>query len=140
MECDYKAVMLKYSKQRNLIYETVFNNRTHPTADVVYCELKKKHPSLSMGTVYRNLQQLAENGRILKLHIPGKADRFDGNISPHYHSICLECGDVNDIFMEYLADVDKLVNAKFSVHVKSHTITFNVVCDKCSCQKQDVAV
>lgn len=132
--------MVKFSKQRNLIYETVYNNRTHPTADFVYCELKKDNPNLSMGTVYRNLQQLTENGKILKLHIPGRADRFDGNTDPHYHSICEVCGEVDDIFIEYLDDIDKLVGSKFGISVQSHTITFNVVCDKCNCQKQNMAI
>ena len=47
----------KYSRQRELIYKTVIENKVNPTAEFVYNYLKKDNPQLSLGTVYRNLQQ-----------------------------------------------------------------------------------
>lgn len=68
----------KYSRQRELIYKTVMENKVHPTAEFVYNYLKKDNPQLSLGTVYRNLQQLSDNGEINRLSIPNQPDRFDG--------------------------------------------------------------
>lgn len=127
--------MVKYSRQRELIYETVLNNRTHPTADLVYNALKKAHPGLSLGTVYRNLQHLSDSGKILKLNIPGKADRYDGDLSPHYHTVCEECGEVGDIFIDYVYEVDKLVEKQTGIKIKSHNIIFNIICEKCNCNR-----
>lgn len=132
--------MIKYSKQRELIYETVLNNRTHPTADFVYNNLKINHPGLSLGTVYRNLQHLSDSGKILKLNIPGKADRYDGDLSPHYHTVCEKCGEVGDIFIDYIKDIDKLVETKAGVKVNSHNIIFNITCEKCNCNRLNEAI
>ncbi len=78
----------KYSRQRELIYKTVIENKVHPTAEFVYNYLKKDNPQLSLGTVYRNLQQLSDNGEINRLSIPNQPDRFDGVIEEHYHAVC----------------------------------------------------
>ena len=125
--------MTKYSRQRELIYRTVMENRVHPTADFVYNSLKKELPNLSLGTVYRNLQQLAESGQILRLHIPDQPDRFDGDISPHYHSICSVCGKVDDVQVEYFKEIDIVVQQKLNVTVCSHDTIFKIICEKCGC-------
>ena len=61
---------MKFSRQRELILNEVMNSHIHPTADVIYTNLKKENPGLSLGTVYRNLSQLTENWYISKLSIP----------------------------------------------------------------------
>ena len=53
-------------------------------------------PTISMGTVYRNLNLLAEQGKILRIKVPGGADRYDGIIEPHNHAVCTKCGMVMD--------------------------------------------
>ena len=61
---------MKYSRQRELILNNVIDSKGHPTADDVYDDLKKANPSLSLGTVYRNLTQLEKNGMLKKVNIP----------------------------------------------------------------------
>lgn len=51
---------MKHSKQRELIKKVIFESRTHPTADEIYCKLKPQNPLLSLGTVYRNLSVLVD--------------------------------------------------------------------------------
>ncbi len=70
---------------------------THPTAEIIY-ELAKKHlPSIALGTVYRNLTKMAENGEIIRIPIPDAPDRFDMDISDHMHIVCINCGKIYDI-------------------------------------------
>lgn len=88
---------MKYSRQRELIYHAVCNSRLHPTADDVYTALKKDNPRLSLGTVYRNLNQMADGGRLIKIQIPGQIDRFDATTCDHYHFVCRSCGKVLDV-------------------------------------------
>ena len=57
----------------------------HPTADMVYLHVKETFPNISLGTVYRNLNLLADMGEIIKIPTPDGADRFDGCTKPHYH-------------------------------------------------------
>ena len=78
---------MKYSKQRELIYNELLKNPVHPTAEILYQSLKPANPSLSLGTVYRNLGQLAENGIIVKISMPDAGDRYDGNTKAHHHLV-----------------------------------------------------
>src|SRR5262249_59374589 len=68
----------------------------HPTADWVYRQARRRLPRISLGTVYRNLKRLAEEGLIREIHAGGHPARFDGNTGRHYHIRCLGCGRVND--------------------------------------------
>ena len=92
-----KTAKIRYSKQRELILLNLQSRSDHPTAEMIYQDLKSQHPNLSLGTVYRNLNQLCENHQILKLDIGGPMVRYDGNIQPHIHFICDQCGKIYDI-------------------------------------------
>ena len=87
----------RYSKQRELIYENLKARCDHPTAEAIYSDLKKDNPGLSLGTVYRNLNFLADAKMIRKLDVGQTIVHFDGDISDHYHFICNECNQVFDI-------------------------------------------
>ena len=80
----------RFSQQRERIYQTVLESRAHPTAEMVYQQLKPEMPRLSLGTVYRNLQQMAREGRLTELD--GPVTRFDAVTRPHTHFRCRACG------------------------------------------------
>ena len=95
----------RYSKQRELIFEAVCGTNEHPTAETVYHWLKPDNPALSLGTVYRNLNLLADEGRLLRLPLP--VERFDANTAPHAHFRCRLCGRVYDLDgLDYNAGLD----------------------------------
>lgn len=98
---------MRYSKQRELIFETLKGVCSHPTADEIYAMVRMSDPDISLGTVYRNLNQLADNGDILKI-ASENADRFDYPRTPHYHFRCRVCGKVEDIADEYTEDIRRL--------------------------------
>ena len=123
---------MKYSRQRELILEAVREDDVHPTADFIYQRLKKDHPNLSLGTVYRNLNLLSEIGTINKLHVPGMPDRFDGNITPHYHFYCKHCGRVFDVNAEFPQEIDQKVERETGHHVDSHSVLFSGICKGCA--------
>lgn len=84
------------SKQRDAIINELCSRYDHPTAMELYLSVREKIPNLSLGTLYRNLSQLEENGLVLKIP-DGSTDRFDGNVNPHAHFKCLTCGNVYDL-------------------------------------------
>ena len=88
---------VKYSRQRQLIYNFLMNRKDHPTADVVYQNVRQEYPNISLGTVYRNLTLLADRGEILRLQVGDGADHFDAETSRHCHFVCSECGSVTDM-------------------------------------------
>ena len=123
---------MAYSKQRELILKTVLENRVHPTADMVFSLLKPEHPELSLATVYRNLNQLAQKGLLLKIPVPNGADHFDGTLHPHYHMLCEKCGRMVDIPAEYVPAFDAQVAERTGCKIRSHTIVFYGLCEHCN--------
>ena len=90
---------LKYSRQRESIKEFLRTRTDHPTADVVYENMKLIYPNISLGTVYRNLTLLADIGEIQRLRVGDGVDHFDADTSLHYHFVCTKCGCVEDLDM-----------------------------------------
>lgn len=92
---------MKYSRQRELVREAVEQSDRHPTADAVYQKVRQKEPTISLATVYRNLNQLVENNIIRRVVVPGDSDHFDHTMEYHEHMICTKCGCVIDIWPEH---------------------------------------
>lgn len=87
---------MRYSKQRELILQTVQALSDHPTAEEIHTQSAPRCPGLSLGTVYRNLNSLVDMGRVRRVSIPGQADRFDHTLCWHSHLYCTVCGSVVD--------------------------------------------
>lgn len=124
---------LKYSRQRASIKEYLINTHEHPTADTVYLHVKEEFPHISLGTVYRNLNLLADMGEITKIPTPDGGDRFDGDIHPHYHVVCTSCGKVIDLMMneEYIHTINQEAAKYFKGTIDSHKLMFYGTCAKC---------
>ena len=88
------ATLRRYSRQRERIYQAVHASREHPSAQMVYDLLREEMPRLSLGTVYRNLHQMAQEGMLQELE--GPTARFDACLAPHAHIRCTCCGRVMD--------------------------------------------
>ena len=127
---------MKYSKQREMILDYVKKNLVHPTANHVYSSLKKEHPNLSLGTVYRNLNQLAELGMIQKIEVAGAPDRFDGNITPHYHAICVKCNEMFDFQIDpKQLDLTSAIKGEGFHQIVSCDVSIKCVCEHCASVK-----
>lgn len=123
---------LKYSRQREAIKEFLMGRNDHPTADTVYTNIRQEFPNISLGTVYRNLALLADIGEILKISTEDGGDRFDGNISPHYHFICTKCNQVIDLDMKSLEHINELASVNFGGQIIGHTAHFYGTCENCT--------
>lgn len=128
--------MKKYSKQRELILNSLRNRTDHPTAEKLYLDLKNEMPELGIATVYRNLSDLCEEGQIIKIKTTSGPDRFDGNTMPHIHFECKECGDIMDIVL-FENEVKQLDNdlknfaKQINAVVEGSEITITGLCKKC---------
>ncbi|MEG0115900.1 MAG: transcriptional repressor [Hydrogenoanaerobacterium sp.] len=122
---------MKYSRPRELVMNAVVNNPVHPTADYVYSHLREENPNISLGTVYRNLNLLAEHGLIHKIPIPNGSDRFDFRIDEHYHIICEKCGAVLDVEISELSKLDKQIEQSTHFEVTGHSIIISGLCKNC---------
>lgn len=123
----------RYSRQRELIYQTVCASTAHPTAEMVYTALKPRHPNLSLGTVYRNLHLLAQEGKLR--HMPFPVERFDGHVEPHSHFCCEVCGQVSDVQVDYDPALDGAARS-LGHQVDRHEIVYYGVCAQCRAEAE----
>lgn len=119
------------SKYKKLILEVLLDNPVHPNANELYLMIKNKYPEIGMATVYRNLDRLSENGEISRFNTGSLFDRYDGNISIHYHMICTKCGKVYDIPGEIIDSIDDKVNKITGHKINEHQLTFKGICRNC---------
>ncbi|MDQ1327715.1 MAG: Fur family transcriptional regulator, peroxide stress response regulator [Candidatus Poribacteria bacterium] len=126
-----KKRIYRRSKQRQRILELLESTGNHPTATWVYDQLRKEYPSLSMGNVYRNLNILVEQGLVKSLDFGSTFDRFDANVTPHYHFICENCGSVIDLEIPIENELNEKVNKATDFSVRYHKMQFYGLCNKC---------
>lgn len=122
---------VKYSRQRQHIYNFLMSRKDHPTADVVYQNVRQEYPNISLGTVYRNLTLLADRGEIMRLQVGDGADHFDADTSRHCHFVCSDCGDVSDLQLDGMDEM--LIKARhcFAGRIERQSTCFYGVCEKC---------
>jgi len=120
----------KPSLQKEKILELVQHSHEHPTADWIYAKLKPEIPRLSLGTVYRNLNNLVQEKKIAQLMV-GNVAHYDARTTPHYHFICEVCGTIYDLDTKTLEDAINQIIRTLPHHVTTHEITFRGICQKC---------
>lgn len=134
--------MKKFSKQRELILNSLKSRKDHPTAETLFWDLKKEMTNLGIATIYRNLQNLYKEGEIAKIKTKDGIDRYDGNIKPHIHFECLNCGKVSDVFLEKEQqikldnDIQKLGN-KIEANYINAIILLTGYCKECKNDTND---
>ena len=122
---------MRYSHQREQIFQAVMESHLHPTANMVYDALKDQMPKLSLGTVYRNLNQLADAGRIRKIPLPDGSCRFDGTIKGHSHIVCDHCGSVADVTLPALYELDEAIREETAFTLSSYDVVMHGLCKAC---------
>jgi Fe2+ or Zn2+ uptake regulation protein len=120
------------TRQLTAVYEALLNDHSHPSADEIFMRVRKTLPRISLGTVYRNLQRLVEEGKIRMLFSGGRVTRFDPMIVEHDHFICRQCERVIDVVLESDRQVNlaPLVEQGFTIATQS--LSIHGLCQQCS--------
>jgi Fe2+ or Zn2+ uptake regulation protein len=121
----------RHSRQRELILEIVRSTMDHPTAEWVHRQTRRRLPRVSLGTVYRNLKELAGEGAIRELHSGGEPARFDANTGEHYHIRCVSCGRVADLPISVDRKVEEEAGRAVSYRILGHEVEVQGVCPRC---------
>ena len=122
---------MNYSKQREIILDTLSKNAIHPTAEALLEFLKRDESNVGMTTLYRNLNQLADAGLIKKIDGLEPSAHFDHNTFEHYHFICEKCKKVYDIPSSVAPDLVKNTTEATGFDITSHDIVFHGICSEC---------
>ena len=124
---------LKVTPQRLSIFSLLDSSKSHPSAETIYNELIVDNPSLSLATVYKNLDTLKSYGLIQELNVGETSCRYDATTHPHPHSICLTCGAVKDMPKIELQDSIKLeLSRQTGFEIKFERLYYYGICEHCS--------
>ena len=131
MTATAKTKMVRYSETRDIIYNYLYNTKAHPSAEMIYNDLKIVLPKLSLKTIYTNLRFFEEHGKVVRVANVNGSDRYDANCEEHVHLVCDECGAVIDVMD---ADIRKAKKAcqVGQAKIKSIHIVLHGTCEKCS--------
>ena len=122
--------------QRQILLEELAKAKNHPTACELYDIVRKRLPRIGLGTVYRNLELMAEAGIILKLEVGGSQKRFDAEIKPHYHIRCSICSRVENIDIDVVDDLVEAAAEKTLYTIINHHVEFTGECPDCQKRKE----
>lgn len=117
---------MRNTKQKEVILNIINNSFNHLNANGVYLEARKVIPNISLGTVYRNLNNLVDENKIIRLKMSDGIDRFDKNVI-HAHVVCSVCGKIDDVMYDY---IKKLPNIK-DYKVMNYDLRFIGKCKEC---------
>lgn len=122
----------KHFRKREAILQYLRDTTTHPSAEMVFHQLKPQIPDLSLGTVYRNLSMFKQQGIIASVAVVGGVERFDGNTAPHVHFICNDCCGVLDLKdMDVPAALCAGAQTQTGGRVDSCQLCFTGLCGSC---------
>ena len=121
----------RMTPQRKVILEELRKVNTHPSADEIYAMVRRRLPRISLGTVYRNLEILAENGQIQKLELGSSLKRFDGVAENHYHIRCIRCDRVVDAPVDFDPALDQKLKSISDFDIIGHRLEFIGICPAC---------
>ena len=126
----------KATPQRIAICRFALSSRDHPTAQQVYNEVKKIHPTVSLATVYKTLQVLRNLDLIEEINLPQGQARFDSYTKPHINLICLQCGNIIDLDETTAIEITGKVVAAAKFKPKGQRIDIFGTCRRCSDAQQ----
>lgn len=121
----------KVTPQRLAICEYVLSRKDHPTTDMVYEEVKRRYPTLSLATVYQTLHLLADIGLLQELELSDGASRYDPNTSPHINIICKNCGMVEDYEAENVRKLWSKIIQSLGFEPIGQRLDVYRYCDQC---------
>lgn len=119
------------SRQRERILALLKETANHPTADWLYAQLKPEFPHLSLGTVYRNLTILTEQGLVKKIQSGSTFDRYEARMNHHYHLICTQCDTISDLELPIYKEINERARRMTDFHIQEHRIDFYGLCSSC---------
>lgn len=126
----------RYSKQRESVLNAARNLPGHPTAKEIFATVRWEIPNVSLGTVYRNLNVLAEDGRIREFTVDDNIKRYDSNLDEHYHCICKECGRIYDKDLSCLSTLEELTRHLTDFEVQDYKLECFGICSDCQSTKK----
>jgi Fe2+ or Zn2+ uptake regulation protein len=122
----------RMTHQREAILALLREDKSHPTAEEIHRRVQAHIPRISLGTVYRNLQVLVEEGCVVRLPADVGSHRYDGDVTHHHHALCRECGRIVDVYEDPGASMVRRAEKATGFRIEAFRIEFIGLCGECS--------
>jgi Fur family transcriptional regulator, peroxide stress response regulator len=126
---------LAVTPQRLAIIKALLASAEHPRADAIFAEVRREQPYISPATVHRTLETLCEIGEARKVTMLHDSARYDGNVTPHHHVVCVKCRRIRDIEIPHL---DRLLAGRSELgefKVLGSSLEIHALCEECSAKR-----
>jgi Fur family peroxide stress response transcriptional regulator len=130
-----KDLGIKVTPQRVAIYRELANTDQHPSAESIYQKIRNYYPNISLTTIYRTLETFEKLGLVSVVNILYNAARYDANLEPHHHLVCVACKKVEDYYDNSLMNLDISKRNLANYKVLGYTIQLNGICRDCRKKK-----
>lgn len=125
----YRSLGIKLTPQRIAILDFLADRKTHPSAEDIYKTVSKQFSTMSFATVYNTIEALRQKGSVKVLTIDPDKKRYEPNLVPHNHLICIKCKNIVDIHAEFKLPLSK--NAVKGFELLGSHVEFYGICNKC---------
>ncbi len=126
---------LAVTPQRLAIIRALLASAEHPRADAIYAQVRKEHPHISLATVHRTLETLCEIGEARKVTMLRDSARYDGNVMPHHHVVCVKCRRIRDI---EIPELERILDGRSELGeftLLGSSLEIHAVCDRCNSRR-----
>lgn len=128
---------LAFTFQRQVIYEAVVDSREHPTPELIYEHVRKRIPSISLGTVYKNVRTFLDSGVLKEVSLHHGSLRLETNMTPHHHVVCSSCRAIYDIDESAVKPVQYAAGSVPAGFTIEHCrVEFAGLCKACRAEKK----
>lgn len=126
-----KELGLKVTPQRIAIYKELAKTVEHPSTEMIYNNIKDYYPNISLTTVYRTLETFEKMGLISVVNVLYNAARYDANLEPHHHVVCVSCKKIEDVYDDSINE--SIQNPKIGNYkMLGYSVLFNGLCEDCN--------
>ena len=126
---------LAVTPQRLAIIRVLLSSAEHPRADAIFAAVRAEHPTISLATVHRTLETLCEIGEARKVTMLHDSARYDGNLTPHHHVICVKCRRIRDI---EIPELDRVLQGRSELGeftVLGSSLEIQALCESCEAKR-----
>jgi len=123
------------TQQRRVVYEAIQSTQNHPTADWIFERVRNEMPKISLGTVYRNLSVLKDEGLVREVYSTDRRAHYEAKTTPHAHFVCMGCGEIHDV--EGIAEIEwQTLKDLVGCEISEQRLDFQGLCPVCVYRKR----